>query len=46
MWSLNIRLIKGCMFGIEYGEDPEEHLFYIVLDLGILRFLYTKYSGE
>jgi len=46
MWSLDLSFIQGLMFGIEYYEDMEEDLFYVVMDVGFLRFLYIRYTGE
>lgn len=46
MVTIDISFIKGIMFGMEYYEDLEEELFFVVLDLGILRFLYVRYTVE
>jgi len=46
MWTLDLSFIKGVMFGIEYYEDLEDEMFYVVFDLGILRLLYIRYTGE
>jgi len=45
-WSLDLSFIKGLMFGIEYWEDDEDNFFYIVLDVGFLRFVYTRDMSE
>lgn len=44
-WGISAQLIKGLMFGIEYAEDDEEGFFYIVFDIGFIRFLYFN-NGE
>lgn len=32
-------LIAGCMFGMEYVEDPEDDDQCVVIDIGCFRFL-------
>ena len=46
MWGIDVSLIKGLMFGIEYAEDPEEQMFYVVVDVGFFRFLYLSGPAE
>lgn len=46
MWTINLAFIKGLMFGIEYYEDVEEDMFYVVVDVGCIRCMYIRYSGE
>lgn len=46
MWSLDLGFIKGCMFGIEYYEDEDNDLFFVVLDVGCIRVMYIKYNGD
>lgn len=39
--TIQLQFIKGLMFGMEYAETPEG-MFMVVLDLGVIRFLYYK----
>ena len=38
--GLSLQIIRGLMFGVEYHE--EDDAFYVVLDVGFLRFLLIK----
>jgi hypothetical protein len=45
-WAIDLMIIRGLMFGIEYYTDWDEKLFFIIVDVGPLRFIYTKEMEE
>lgn len=45
-FSISINLITGMMLGIEFAEDEEDNSKHMVLDLLILRFMFSLYPSE
>lgn len=45
-FSIQYHFITGMMLGIEYAKDEEERATHLVLDLLILRLVFSAYADK